>query len=459
MITTERSGCKPAPCFMRFMDEKKTEKKIMAEALAKDILTLSRNSLAVNFRFLDRALNALSFVADENVSLATDGANIYYSPMFILYCYKTEQTAVTRDMLHCLLHCVYRHFFFDREMDRLRWDLACDIAVENSINSLASPVLHSKRRTRQQASISVLEDKLDSLTAERIYKWLGDENISEEELDKLRELFVADGHGPWYGQRDPNAKADPNMDIKKLWEDVSKRMQTELETINNDKSGALVQNLRSLNRARYSYTDFLRRFGVHGEVMRLSDDEFDQNYYSYGMELYGNIPLIEPLEYSEQRRIRDFVIAIDTSGSVKGEVVQSFIQHTHDILQQQESFFTRVNMHIIQCDDQIREDVCIKSREDFDEYIKHMEILGLGKTDFRPVFAHVDELMRKKEIQNLQGLIYFTDGEGRFPERKPDYDTAFILHTQGYAQPELPSWAMSLTLNEEDILDKRFSAY
>ena len=118
-----------------------------------------------------------------------------------------------------------------------------------------------------------------------------------------------------------------------------------------------------------------------------------------------------------------------------------------------------MNMHIIQCDDQVREDVCIKCREDFDEYIKHMEILGLGKTDFRPVFAHVDELMRKKEIQNLQGLIYFTDGEGRFPERKPDYDTAFILHTQGYAQPELPSWAMSLTLNEEDILDKRFSAY
>ena len=236
-------------------------------------------------------------------------------------------------------------------------------------------------------------------------------------------------------------------------------MQTELETINNDKSGALVQNLRSLNRARYSYTDFLRRFGVHGEVMRLSDDEFDQNYYSYGMELYGNIPLIEPLEYSEQRRIRDFVIAIDTSGSVKGEVVQSFIQHTHDILQQQESFFTRVNMHIIQCDDQVREDVCVKCREDFDEYIKHMEILGLGRTDFRPVFAHVDELIRKKEIQNLQGLIYFTDGEGAFPEKKPDYDTAFILHTQGYAQPELPSWAMSLTLNEEDILDKRFSAY
>ena len=193
--------------------------------------------------------------------------------------------------------------------------------------------------------------------------------------------------------------------------------------------------------------------------MRLSDEEFDQNYYSYGMELYGNIPLIEPLEYSEQRRIREFVIAIDTSGSVKGDVVQSFIQHTHDILQRQENFFTQVNMHIIQCDDQIREDVRIQNKAEFDEYIKSMEILGLGRTDFRPVFEHVDMLIRKKELKNLQGLIYFTDGEGTFPAVKPDYDTAFILHTSGRMEPEVPPWAMHLSLTEEDILDKRFSAY
>ncbi|MBQ8217057.1 MAG: metallopeptidase, partial [Oscillospiraceae bacterium] len=234
---------------------------------------------------------------------------------------------------------------------------------------------------------------------------------------------------------------------------------TELETMNRDKNSALVQNLKSLNRSRYSYTEFLRRFGMRGEVMRLSEDEFDQNYYSYSMELYGNIPLIEPLEYSEQKRIREFVIAIDTSGSVKGDVVQSFIQHTHDILQRQENFFTRVNMHIIQCDDRIREDVCIHSKEEFDQYLKTMEILGLGKTDFRPVFEYVDELIRTKELSNLQGLIYFTDGKGTFPEKKPTYDSAFILHNDGYAEAEVPSWAMHLTLSEEDILDKRFSAY
>ena len=91
-------------------------------------------------------------------------------------------------------------------------------------------------------------------------------------------------------------------------------------------------------------------------------------------------------------------------------MVQSFIQHTHDILSKQENFFTKVNMHIIQCDDQIQEDVHITSREAFQEYIKTMQIKGLGQTDFRPVFARVDELLRRKQLTDLRGLIYFTDG-------------------------------------------------
>lgn len=41
-----------------------------------DILALARNSLVVNFRFLDRAVSRLEFIADENVSLATDGGSI-----------------------------------------------------------------------------------------------------------------------------------------------------------------------------------------------------------------------------------------------------------------------------------------------------------------------------------------------------------------------------------------------
>lgn len=441
------------------MDTALNESTPQVSELALDILNLERNSLIVNFRFLDRAISALPFVEDDNFSLASDGEAIYFSPWYVLKRYKSERNILVRDLLHTVMHCVMRHGFIGKDIDRARWDLACDISVENSITEFSSPVLRARREESQKAGIALIKDEINLLSAEKIYKWLGDKGFSEEELKAEREKYLADGHGLWYGLADPDAKTDEKIKIKKLWQEISKRMQTELETMRNDKNSAFVQNLRSLNRAKYSYTEFLRHFLVQGEVMHLSDEEFDNNYYTYGLELFGNIPLVEPLEYCEQGRIREFVIAIDTSGSVKGEIVQSFIQHTHDILSRQENFFKEFKLHIIQCDDRIRDDALITCKEEFDEYIKNIQIIGLGRTDFRPVFRHVDELVAKQEFINLQGVLYFTDGDGIFPDYTPLYPVAFVLNDCRLSDDELPAWAMHIELSEEEILDRRLSDY
>ena len=190
-----------------------------------------------------------------------------------------------------------------------------------------------------------------------------------------------------------------------------------------------------------------------GEAMKINDDEFDYVFYTYGMRLFPErrMPLIEPLEYKEVKRIREFVIAIDTSGSVMGDEVQSFLQKTYNILQSTDSFFSRINLHIIQCDAEIQEHVKITSREEFDQYLKTMQIKGLGGTDFRPVFHKVDELIQSHEFSNLKGLIYFTDGYGTFPERMPQYRTAFVFVQDGYDTPEVPVWAMRLVLQRNEL--------
>lgn len=430
----------------------------MAKELAENIMTLARNTLMVHLRFMDRAISHLTLTCDGEIPFATDGHALYYEPWTVLQRYQAEPNAVNRDMMHALLHCVFRHWFVGQDIDRARWDAACDAAVECAISDLHSPVLQSQREVNQLMTLEMLRREVGTMTAERIYRWLGEQDYDEDDLYRLRRELKADEHGLWYGGPEPEAERQQDVDdLEQMWQDVSRRMQTELETMRQEAAGVLVQNLRSLNRAKHDYTAFLRRFGVRGEVVRLSDEEFDNNYYTYGLALYGNVPLIEPLEYREQKRIRDFVIAIDTSGSVKGDVVQSFIQHTHDILSKQENFFTKVNMHIIQCDDQIREDVHITGREEFQAYIKTMQIKGLGQTDFRPVFARVEELIRRRELTDLRGLLYFTDGLGTFPEKKPPYDTAFIIHTDDYHEVQVPPWAMHMVLTEDEILDSRFS--
>jgi predicted metal-dependent peptidase len=238
------------------------------------------------------------------------------------------------------------------------------------------------------------------------------------------------------------------------WKRVAERMQEELETFSKnrgDRAGHLMQNLRELTRERYDYTAFLRKFAVPVEVMRVNDDEFDYLYYTYGMTRYARMPLIEPLEYRDEKRIKEFVIAIDTSGSVSGELVQTFVQKTYNVLKSTESFSTKINLHVIQCDAAIQEDVRITSQEEFDAYLARMRIRGLGGTDFRPVFDHVNRLCEKKEFTNLKGLIYFTDGYGIFPSQMPPYPTAFIFIDDALNNPDVPPWAIKLVLRKDEV--------
>ena len=131
--------------------------------------------------------------------------------------------------------------------------------------------------------------------------------------------------------------------------------------------------------------------------------------------------------------------------------MQRFVQKTYNILKSTESFFSKINLHIIQCDAAVQEDAKITSQEEFDEYLKTMKLRGLGGTDFRPVFRYVDELIRDHEFTNLKGLIYFTDGFGTFPEKMPEYQTAFVFLDDEYNNPDVPPWAIKLILQNEEI--------
>ena len=449
-----------------------------AETLAREVLLLSRNTLLVNLRFLDAALSQF-VLTPAALPFATDGQRLYYDPRHVLLRYKEEKEQSVRDYLHLVMHCVFRHMYIHTLVDRALWDLSCDIAAEEVINGLGLSSTASKRQKQQTAELERLRNEVKQLTAEKLYRHFQDHPPRDPE--ELRALFQGDDHAPWYlppkaqasagdagtgnagtGNADIGGDAEDGADtanglsaaMEQTWKDISARMQMDLETFSKrqgDRAGALTQNLRELNREKYDYTAFLKKFAVRGEVMRLDPDEFDYVYYTYGLKLYQNMPLIEPLEYREVKRIREFVIAIDTSGSTSGELVQKFVQKTYNILKSTESFFSKINLHLLQCDVEIQEDVKITSQEEFDTYLKTMTIKGMGGTDFRPVFAYVDQLRRGKEFQNLKGLIYFTDGYGDFPEKKPDYDAAFVFVEDEYMSPDVPPWAIKLVLRKDEI--------
>ncbi len=265
-------------------------------------MRLSRNTLLVNLRFLDMALSRLKPVATDLTTLCTDGEYLAYDPMFILRRYKQEKEVPVRDYLHVVFHCVFRHMYIHSLMNQTVWDLACDIAVENTITELGLKSTCAARERAQQAVIRKLREKYKVITAERLYRCFLDADIPEDELLRMRELFKADDHSLWYlppeekmrlsaqlrlsaGEGEGEESADGSGSATAMeadWEMISQRMQQDIEMFSKQQgnaAGDLMQNLQSVNRERYDYSSFLKKFAVMGEVMKINDDEFD--YYRF----------------------------------------------------------------------------------------------------------------------------------------------------------------------------------
>lgn len=242
--------------------------------------------------------------------------------------------------------------------------------------------------------------------------------------------------------------------LREEWAKIATNLSVNLQTYAREKASAFsgfVSDLELAAARPVDYRAFLRRFAALGEVMRVSDDEFDYVFYTYGLHLYEKMPLVEPLEYREEKRIKQFVIVIDTSGSVQGDIVRSFVDATFDILKSSECFHEKVQVRIIQCDAVVQSDDKITSMDEMRSWGRSMRLYGGGGTDFRPAFAYVDSLVEQGELDNLGGLLYFTDGWGTYPEWMPRYRTAFVFYDENYRPEKVPPWAMQVVMNEEAL--------
>lgn len=113
-----------------------------------------------------------------------------------------------------------------------------------------------------------------------------------------------------------------------------------------------------------------------------------------------------------------------------------------------------MNIHILQCDEQVQADRLITCREEMDAYMRDFSIIGQGGTDFRPAFEYVNQMLTAGAFKKLRGLLYFTDGEGIYPVKRPVYDTAFVFVEDQYTDISVPPWAIKLILEPEQIMEK-----
>ena len=475
------------------MEKVRQNRRQELENTGKRVLNASRTELYIDMRFFGSALNSLGYEMDlSTTTVGTDAVNIRFNPSHVLRLFVEEPGKLNRTYLHMLLHCIFMHMYTSARYENERlFDICADIVVESILDGMDYQCIYRVSSDYRDRWIETLEKELKVLTVERLYKYFSEDHpLDIFELEKLEREFALDDHGFWTRLQDSQEpdkqdenhedKEMPPMDdyqspqannqkdddgkkktkyinphrLKKIqnaqknWDKEGKRIQTEIETIGKEHSerlGRLTWLLKIQNTSHTDYKEFLGRFKVLREEGGIDLDSFDYGMYSFGMDFYGNMPLIEENEFREVKKIQELVIAIDTSASCKDSLVQRFLNETAAILLGEDNFFQRIRICVIQCDNQVQRTDFIENKDEMNKYSSEIHVEGGYGTDFRPVFEYVEELKSEKKFENLKGLIYFTDGFGIFPDKPTTYDTAFVFaQDEDYDDEKVPDWALKL---------------
>lgn len=366
----------------------------------------------------------------------------------------------------------------DKEFYPELWDIAADVAVEHIIDGLELRCVRRLISAEREQMYRELETVCPDFDAIGIYRYFVGLSRERRDFWESAGIFTVDDHCLWYhhmkpgnddqdnpskqqeddredyaekngGQKENSMTEQLAAQRKGKWEQTAKRVENECTGYFNNtgtEKNSIAKALRASSGSRFCYRDFLRKFAVNREETQVDMDSFDYGFYNYGFACYGNMPLIEELEYRESPKIEDFVIVLDTSGSCSGRLMQKFLDETFTILSEEDIFAGRTRIHVIQCDNQVQDDCVIRSRMDLERFHTDFEVKGLGGTDYRPAFAYVNRKIEEGELTNLKGLLYFTDGHGIYPKRKTAYQTAFLFFGEDDLQRNVPPWAIRVVL-------------
>ena len=155
---------------------------------------------------------------------------------------------------------------------------------------------------------------------------------------------------------------------------------------------------------RVPWREVLRQF-----VETVAADDYN---WLYPSRRYISMGLYLPSLRSE--RLKDIIIAVDTSISIGQEELDQFAAEISDILSQY-----KVNIDVVYCDTEIPED----GHQEFssEDLPLKLEPKGFGGTDFRPPFIWAEE-----HDKDPACLIYLTDMECHdFPE-PPNFPTLWV---------------------------------
>ena len=372
---------------------------------------------------------------------ATDARAFYYNPDYI-NSLSVDQTQFV--LAHEALHCALSHFARRQHRQKARWDIACDLAV--------NPILVADGLRPTPDALFLKE--FEGMTAEEIYPCLDEHEDLKPQDDHLYDPGENEGgtRGEGGGQGDNQAPGGGGRPQEGQGQGSRPQShEVEDEARGEDRPAPLSHEEREQlavqwrQRLAGAAQQAMQAGKLSGPLARLVDHLLQpqlpwrallarfmsataRDDYNYTRPSRREGAAILPSLCSHEV---DVVVALDTSGSVSDAEMRQFLSEV-DALKAQ----VRARVTLFACDADLAEGGPWRF-EPWEEFKLPREFPGGGGTDFRPVF---DWIAREGTRPDL--LVYFTDAEGRFPERAPDYPVVWLVK----GRAKVP-WGQRIQLN------------
>ena len=311
---------------------------------------------------------------DRNIQLS-------WNPFFVDSLTREELGAVLE---HEVMHVLNEHFVRRGGRDPKRWNIACDMAINQYIKGLPSD------------GIPLLED----LEPEREPEYYYNQGTVEEYTQKLEMQGGMTGEGSKRGSHDGWDSMDGDIATK---EKVRQMVEGAVKDAQNQGRGTTPAWLEEMIKrvvAPPIRWNVLLRTGISQDVTPQPEDTFRRPHRRRMYEINGRFEDLYPgFKRTPQSEL---TCAIDTSGSMGPDELGEVINELN--------FLSRTGYYpieLIHCDTQITK---IETYTGKNEIICH----GRGGTCFLPVLEYMrDEKSTKEGLTPT--LIFFTDGFGENP--------------------------------------------
>ena len=417
------------------------------ENWVRELMGLARDRICRDHPYLALALERLEPVEDAGVvTVATDGARMRCNPQWAREAFLQEEGRLGEALFHALAHCLLGHIFAEAQLD---WalELACDFQARQ-LAAESAPELFKARRDGRFLELNRRFGDVQDVRA-LAESMAGDDYVLKNR-DGMRSMLHLDDHSLWAAARgaERERRACGGEGLEAAWRRSARCLRRGAggQAVGRE-AGARSERMRLQPGPRQEFAAALSRYADLRENARVDPDSFQYAWYLYGMEALDGAPILEPLEYREERGIAALAIVIDTSGSCARGLTQRFLELTRDILLEKGLFFRRFELHILQCDAKVQRDDRITSFAEFERYIENLVVTGGGGTDFRPAIRHIDRLVAEGTLPGLKGALYFSDGRGIFPAQPPEYELTFVFLKHRYDDIDVPGWVRRLVID------------